>query len=66
MCHLWVDQCALLVVTLLICFDVQVIAEKKKDEVSEAAKEEIPPFDREIFVITMIKKKVKKFCASSK
>ena len=53
-------------VTLQICFDVQVIAEKKKDEVSDAAKEEIPPFDREIFVITMIKKKVKKFCASSK
>merc|ERR1712196_20874 len=44
----------------------KVIAEKKKDEVSDAAKEEIPPFDREIFVITMIKKKVKKFCASSK
>ena len=34
------------------------IAEKHKDEVAGAAKVEIPPFDREIYVITMIKKKV--------
>jgi len=36
----------------------KVIAEKKKDEMVDAAKTEIPPFDREIYVITMIKKKV--------
>jgi len=38
------------------------IAEKHKDEVAGAAKVEIPPFDREIYVITMIKKKVNEFC----
>jgi len=38
------------------------IAEKNKDEVAGAAKVEIPPFDREIYVITMIKKKVNGFC----
>lgn len=40
----------------------KVIAESRKDEIGEAAKVEIPPFDREIFVITMIKKKVNEFC----
>jgi len=44
----------------------QVVAEQKKDEVGDAAKTEIPPFDREIFVITMIKKKVNQFCETGK
>jgi len=44
----------------------QVVAENKKDEVGDAAKTEIPPFDREIFVITMIKKKVNQFCETGK
>ncbi len=37
---------------------IKVIAETHAKEVNDAAKVEIPPFDREIYVITMIKKKV--------
>eukprot|EP00277_Geminigera_cryophila_P043912 CAMPEP_0173073658 /NCGR_PEP_ID=MMETSP1102-20130122/10540_1 /TAXON_ID=49646 /ORGANISM="Geminigera sp., Strain Caron Lab Isolate" /LENGTH=173 /DNA_ID=CAMNT_0013942553 /DNA_START=34 /DNA_END=555 /DNA_ORIENTATION=+ len=40
----------------------KVIAEHQKDEITDVAKVEIPPFDREIYVITMIKKKVNAFC----
>lgn len=35
-----------------------------KEEAEEAAQVEIPPFDREIFVISTIKKKIQDFCPS--
>ena len=37
---------------------VQLIAQQHKEEVADSAKVELPPFDKEIYVITMIKKKV--------
>ena len=36
----------------------QLVAEQHKNEVADAAKVEIPPYDKEIYVIQMIRKKV--------
>lgn len=44
---------------------VQLIAQQHKEEVADSAKVELPPFDKEIYVITMIKKKINDFCASA-
>ena len=42
----------------------QLVAEQHKNEVADAAKVEIPPYDKEIYVIQMIKKKVLSFAST--